>query len=154
MFIKLIIKLQFSKHSFVNFWQGSNYASSSEYPMVLNSPEFWICLNNIFWIHQSSEYVRVTEGSEYTWIIHEHSWICLIMPRYVWTCLNIPEYPWICLNLPEWFLFYISPFPHLLYNPFSTWTRADLYEGLQETIGYSLKENEAAFLKKRNLIFL
>ena len=55
------------------------------------------------------------------------------MPDYVWICLNEPEYAWICLNLPEWFLFYISPFPYLFYNSFSTWTHGYLFERLQET---------------------
>ena len=72
----------FSKRSFVNFWKGTKYASSSEYPMVLNSPELWTCLNNIFWIYQGSEYARVIQGSEYPWIIPEHAWICLIMSGY------------------------------------------------------------------------
>ena len=32
-------------------------------------------------------------------------------------------------------------------------TRGYLFERLQETRGYSLKEHEAAFLKRQNLIF-
>ena len=40
---------------------------------------------------------------------------------------------------------------------FSLWlhyiTRGYLFECLQETEGYSLKEHEAVFLKKQNLIF-
>ena len=55
----------FSKHSIGNVWQGSKYASGSEYTrvlnvsLVLNVPELWICqiytefgiyLLNSFWI--------------------------------------------------------------------------------------------------------
>ena len=59
------------------------------------------------------------------------------MPDYVWICLNMPEYAEIYVNMPkspEWLLFYISPFLHLFYNPFSTWTRDYLFERPQETI--------------------
>ena len=122
--------------------ESFGYIAVLNIPLVLNMPELWI--------YQSSEYVRVTQGSEYAWIIPEYVWICLIMPGYVWTCWNMH---WICLNLPEWLLFYISPFPHLFYNPFSTWTRGYLLEHLEETRGYSLKKHEAVFLKKKNLIF-
>ena len=75
------------------------------------------------------------------------------MSGYVWICLNMPKYVWICLDLLEWLLFYISPFSHLFYNLFSIWTFDYMLECLQETRGYSLKENEAVFLKKQNLIF-
>ena len=87
----------FSKRFIVDAWQGSEYASNSKYPRVLNSPGFWICF--CFWmcqsfgytrvlnislvlnmpgflIHQSSKYTRVKQGSEYTWIISKYAWIC------------------------------------------------------------------------------
>ena len=63
------------------------------------------------------------------------------------------EYAWICLDLSEWLLFYISPFPHLFHNLLSTWTLSYLFEYLQQTRGYSLKEHKAAFLKREKLIF-
>ena len=131
----------FSKRSIIDVWQGSKYASGSEYPSVLHSPRFWMCLwfwmsqtfryirvPNMpqvlnmpgFWIYQSSEYTRFTQASEYTCIIPEYV-LYLIMAGYVWICRNMPEYGWICLNLPEWLLFYISPFLHLFYSPFSAW---------------------------------
>ena len=130
-------------------------------PPVLNTPGLWIT--------QDSAYVfgfecdRVLDIPEF-WICQDHtglkiylnnSWIFMNMPDYVsygWKCLNMLEYVWICLNLPEWFLFYISPFLHLFYNPLSIWTRDYLFEHLQESRRHSLKEHEAAFLKRHNLI--
>ena len=103
----------FPKCSIVEAWEGSENAYVSEYPRVLKSPGFWICLwfwmcqnfeytrllsmplvSNIpgFWLWQCSEYVRVTQGSEYAWII----------PEYAWLCLNISECAWICLNMHEY----------------------------------------------------
>ena len=52
----------FSKHSIVDVWQGSEYASSSEYirilnmSLVLNVLEFWTC--------QSSEYASGFEHAK------------------------------------------------------------------------------------------
>ena len=127
-------------------------------PPVLNSPGFWICiwfwmcqsfgytkvLNmplvlNMpwFWTYQSFEYVRVTQGSEYVWIIPEYAWICLIMSGYFWICLSMVEYAWICLNL----LLYIFPLPHLSYNVPSPWTRGYLFEHLQETLEVMVWKN-------------
>ena len=84
------------------------------------------------------------------------------MPEYAWLCLDISgnawnmlKHAWICLSLPEWLLFYIPPFTHLFFNPFSTWTRVtylNVYRRLQ-VIGYSLKEHEAVFWKRQHLIF-
>ena len=103
----------FLKQSIVDISQGSGYESSSDYPRVLKSPRFWICLyfwmcQNFgytrvlnmalvlnmrrFWIYQNSEYIKVTQGSEYAWIIPEYAWICLIMSEYVWICQNMSEY--------------------------------------------------------------
>ena len=109
----------FSKCSIVDVWQGSEYASGSEYSgiwiahdsehasfsectRILDIQRFWICLR--FCICQDSEYnrnlnTRATQGSEYTWIIPKYTWISLIMSGYVWICLNLPEYGWICLNI-------------------------------------------------------
>ena len=72
------------------------------------------------------------------------------MSGHVWICQNMPEYAEICLN---GFCFRFSPFPHLFYNPLSTWTHDYLFECLQETRGYSLKVHGAVFLKRQNLIF-
>ena len=72
----------FAKCSIVHVWQGSEYASVSnfEYSRVLNMP-------------------GVRQGSEYARIIFEHAWIFL----------NMPKYAWMFRNLPEWQMFY---FPH------------------------------------------
>ena len=98
------------------FWiiQDSEYVSGSECARVLDIPEFWIC-----------------QGYTGLRICLINSWISLNMSNYVWTYLNMLEYAWICLNLPEWLLFNISPFLHLLCNPFSTWTHGYLFEDLE-----------------------
>ena len=64
----------------LRFWicQGSGYVSGFEYARILNIPEFWIA--------------RVSQGSEYAWIIPEYAWICLIMSGYFWICRNMREY--------------------------------------------------------------
>ena len=82
--------------SFLDVWQGSEYASDFEYASVLNIAGFWIyqgcefagILNMLlvlnmsgFWIYHSFKYVRVTQGSKYAWICLNNSWICLIMPE-------------------------------------------------------------------------
>ena len=108
--------------------QDSEYISCSEYSKVLSTPGLWICL----WF-QISEYARVTQGSEYAWII-------LNMHEYAWLCLDMSKYAWICLNLPEWLLFYIFLFLHKFYSLFPNWTRGYLCERLNETGGHSLKE--------------
>ena len=100
------------------FWmcQSSGYTRILNMPQVLNLPGFWI--------YQSSEYARVTQGSEYTWIIFEYAWISLIMPGYVW----------ICLNMPKWLLFYISHFPICFIIPFlleHVVTYLNVYMGLE-----------------------
>ena len=121
------------------------------YTRVLNMP---LVLNiSWLWIYQSSEYSRVSQGSEYTWIIHEC--ICLNMLEYAGIYGNMSEGTWICLNLPEWLLFYISSFPLLFFNPLSTRTRYYLFERLQETRGYSLKEDAwGCFLEETKFDFL
>ena len=120
--------------------QDSEYISGSEFARVLDIPGFWIYL--WFWICQNSKYTRVSNMPGLHRVQN--------MPG---KCLNMPEYAWICLDLPEWLLLYISPFPHLFYNLFSTWALGYLFKRLQETRGYSLKDHEAVFLKRRNLIF-
>ena len=78
----------FAKCSIVHVWQGSEYASVSnfEYSRVLIMP-------------------GVRQGSEYARIIFEHAWIFL----------NMPKYAWMCLNLPEWQMFYFPiVIPYLL----------------------------------------
>ena len=109
------------------FWMCQSFG----YTRVLNIPDFWLC-----------------QGYTGIRICLNNSWICLIMFGYVWIFLNMPEYLWMCLSLPEWLLFYISTFSHLFYNPFSTWRCGYLFEHLQETSGYSLKEHVALFLKR------
>ena len=63
-----------------------------EYTRVVNILGFSICFR--FWVCQGSgyttvEYVRVTQGSEYAWII----------PGYVWLCLNLPKSVWMAFVL-------------------------------------------------------
>ena len=69
------------------FWiyQGSEYAPGYEFARVLNT-RVWL------WVCQDSEYVRITQGSEY-------AWICLIMSG--WICLDLSEYAGICVNMPK-----------------------------------------------------
>ena len=121
----------------------SEYASGSECGTVLDISGFWICL--WFWIFQDSE-----DNFCASFSINFMPWQSSKYARVTWICLNIPEYT---INLPEYLLFYNSPFPYLFYNPFSTWTRGYLFERLQETRGYSLKEQEAVFLKRHSLNF-
>ena len=107
------------------------------------------------WVYQSSEYASVTQGN---WICQNISgfvWICRNMPKYAWICRNIREYAEICVNMPKsvWrafaLRFPVSPF---VLQSLPTWTRGYLFERLQDTRGYSLKEHEVVFLKRHNLI--
>ena len=96
---------------------------------ALNMPQFLILNISVF---------RMCGGyTEYAWIISEHAW----------TCLNIPKYAWMCLNIPEWLLF----FPHC--NPLSTWTGGYLFQYLSESKSYSLKDYQVVFVKRQNLLF-
>ena len=110
------------KRFIADVWQGSEYASGSEYPRVLNSPGFWICLCG-------SEYARVLDIPEF-WIFQDYtrfriclnnSWICLNMLDFVWTCLNMPKYARI-ISL-NGFCFTFSHFPIFLQFLFylNTW---------------------------------
>ena len=119
--------------------------------LVLNVPEFWI--------HQASQYAS---GFEYARLLN--MFLVLNMPEF-WICQGYTGFriclnnPWIwlnmleCLNMAECLLFYISIFPPLFYNFFSTLTRGYLFERLQETRAYSLKEHEAVFLFKFYVTF-
>ena len=108
-------------------------------PLVLNTPRFWI--------YQSSEYARVTQG-----ICLNNSWICRNMPDYAWICLNMPEFAKICVNMPKSTLMVFTiQYP---ISPFVLQSLFYLFECLQETRGYSLKEHEAVFLKGKKWFFL
>ena len=111
--------------------QGSEYTSGFEYARILNILGFRIC-----------------QGYTGFRICLNNSWICLNMPYSVWICLNMPEYAGICVNMPgsTWMTL-------ALHFPISPWTLGYLFKRLQETRGYSRREHEAVFLKKRNLIF-
>ena len=146
-----------SKRSIVDVWQVSGYVSSSEYPrfwidQVSEYASGFVCAI-VLDLLQSSEYSRVTHVAEYAWMIPEFAWICLIMSEYVWRSSNMPEYAWICLNLPKLLFFYIFLFFNFFYKPYYTWARVYLFDRLQETRGYSLKQHEAVFLKGQNFIF-
>ena len=79
---------------------------------------------------QDSKYFRFTQGPEYAWIIPECAWLCLNMSKYARICMNIPN---ACLL--------ISRCSHG--KTLNTCFNED----------YSLKEHEAVFLKRQNLIF-
>ena len=158
----------FSKRSTADVWKDSEYASSSEYPRIL---EMFLLLNvPKFWIYQGSEcassfeYDRILNISEF-WICQGYTglriclnnfWICVNMLDYLLICLNVPEYAGKCMNIPKsvWIAF-VSPFPTspFVWQSLSTSTRGYLFERLQETRSYSRKEHEAVFLKRQNLIF-
>ena len=73
-------------------YQGPEYASGSEYARVLNKPGFWIS--------HGSEYVRVTQGSEYAWIcLIMSDWICLDLSKYAVICTNMPKSAWVAFVL-------------------------------------------------------
>ena len=95
--------------------------------LVLNMPESCIC--------KGSEYVKVIQGSEYAWI-----W--MIMPEYAGVYVNMRKAARMAFALH--FVFVI---PCLL------WTGNYLFQQFHETRSYSLKEHEAIFLKKQDLIF-
>ena len=66
------------------------------------------------------------------------------------------EYAGICVNMPKYAgMAFVS---HFLISAFALQSLFNLqrsysFESLQETSGYSLKEHEANFLKRQNLIF-
>ena len=93
--------------------QGSEYAPDFEYATVLNIigfwmniPGLWICLwfsicqgsgdhshSLTHWsIYHGSKYVRVTQRSDYAWIIPGYAWLCLNGPKSVWMAfaLHLP----------------------------------------------------------------
>ena len=111
----------FAKCSIVHVWQGSEYASVSdfEYTRVLNMP-------------------GVRQGFEYAWIIFEHAWIFL----------NMPKYAWMCLNLPEWQMFY---FP--IFNPLSTWTLGYLFLNVYTKLEVIVWRNTRLFSWREKIRF-
>ena len=52
-----------------------------------------------FQIYQSSKYARVTQCSEYAWIIPEYTWIC--PGWYAWLYLGLSEYAGIYVNMSK-----------------------------------------------------
>ena len=124
---------------FADFFSSDKVAQDSEFARVFDMPGLWIYLQ--FWISQGSENNRalnasVTQGSKYAWIIYENAWLYLDMPEYVWMCLNLRK-PAFVLRFP------ISPFSLQSLFHFNTWLI------IWTSRGYSLKEHEAAFLKKK-----
>ena len=57
------------------------------------------------------------------------------MSEYAGMCVNMPKFAWMAFVL-HFFIWFTIPF---------------LFERLQETRGYSLKEYEGIFLKRQNL---
>ena len=77
----------FAQSSIVDVWQGSEFASGSEYPTVLNIPLFWIRQGSAY--VSGSEYAEVTQGSEYAWIFSRHVFYIIWLIRYqgnLWKC--------------------------------------------------------------------
>ena len=89
---------------------------------------FWICLGFWFWLYHRSEYVNITLDSEYAWII--------------------PEYAEIGVNVPKsaWMAFFPIVIPCLLEH-------VCIYFNVYTKLEVSLKNCEAVFLKRQNLIF-
>ena len=127
----------FPKRSLVDIWQGFEYAFDSEYPRVLNSLGFWIC--PWFWMCHSFEYSRVLNmplvlNMQRFWICHSSELgLHRIQnkPGYPWIFLDIPEYAGICVNILEHVVTYF------------------ICKSTQKIRGYSLKEHEAVFLKRK-----
>ena len=97
-------------------------------------PRFWISLWIMkmpgFWLYQGSQYVRVTQGFEYVWIIS-----------------NVPDYACICQTMWEYAKIYLNgfcfTFPYFCL--LSTRTYGYLFQCLYETRSYSLKEHKTVF---------
>ena len=55
-----------------------------------------------FWVNESSEYARVTKGSEYAWKVPEYFWLCLNITKYAGVYVNMPKSVWMAfvLHLP------------------------------------------------------
>ena len=129
----------------LRFWicQVCEYTWNLNMPLVLNIPGFpgylW------FWVCKCSDYTRVLN------MLMLHS--VLDMPEFAWI---IPEYVWIYLNMLEHRSIYLLDdfpftFPHC--NPLSNCRRGCLFQRLHENQNYILREYEAAFLMRQNLIF-
>ena len=56
---------------------NDRYASCSEYILE-------------FCIWQGSEYAWITQGSQNAWMIPEHVWICVNMPKSIWIAFVLP----------------------------------------------------------------
>ena len=69
---------------------GPEYPSILNIPLVLHVPEFWIYQGSEY--SSGFEYARVTQGSEYAWIIPEYAWLRLYMSEYAWICSSMCEY--------------------------------------------------------------
>ena len=79
----------FSKRSIVDVWQGSEYAFDSEISQGLwkaQDPDY------VSGCNQSSEYARVVQDSEYSWIIPEYTLLWLNMSEYAWIWRSMHEY--------------------------------------------------------------
>ena len=111
----------------LEFWisHNSEYARILNMPLVVSMIGFWICL--WFSRYQCSEYARFTQGPEYAWICLKNSWICLIMPGSVWVAF-VFHVPVVITCLLECIVIYLNKV-------------------------YSLKEHEAVFLRRQNLIY-
>ena len=119
----------FSKCSIADVWQGSDYASSSEYPRVLNKS---LILNVLeFWIYRGFEYAS---SFEYAGVVNiPKFWICQGYTgfKYAWI---IPKYVWICLNM----LGYLNMLEYALNMSKSAWMTFVLYFPISSFILQSL----------------
>ena len=131
------------KENLVKHQEVSKYYENDWGFYIYQGFDMLLVLNLLgLWVYHDSEYVSVTQGSEYTWI-------CLIILGWVYP--DMSEYAGIYINMPKsaWMAFFI--FSHC--NPLSTWTRGYLFQRLHKTRTFSPEENEAVFLETKNLIF-
>ena len=80
---------------------------------------------------------RVLNMLEYAWIIPEYAWLCLNMTEYAWIYINMPESIWVA------FVFHVLVVITCLLECIVIYLNKV----------YSLKEHEAVFLRRQNLIY-
>ena len=87
-----------------------NYYRKTQNPRCLKG--FWICQGSEY--DKCYDYTRVTQDSEYVWVIPEYAWLTLHMSEYARMSVNISKSASVAYVLS--FLF-----PHC--NSLSTWMR-------------------------------
>ena len=87
-------------------------------PLLLNM--------QVFWLYKGSEYARVTQCSEHSWI----------NPEYVWLCLDMTEYAWMASAI------YFPIFIPFLLGGY-------LFQFSHKTRSHSLKKHKAVFWQRQ-----